>query len=353
MPCLTPANRGVVWAAKQATRWNVDADRQAIKKRLKEAGLSDPLIDAAWPAWWSEEACASQSAKAELRFSVARKLGLSPKSLFHDEVEFVWKDDARFKHLSNETDSEKAALTSFGVSVCRLLARSLASPRGPGSLKALDLRAAILQSRRFIDLQGLLATCWALGLPVIHLRLFPLEAKRMHAMAVRAADRHAVLLGRDSSYPAPAAFTLAHELGHVMLGHVAATSAVIDIGDPSETPQGDKEEEEADRFALELLLGTARPDIQTSKKRFNAAELAQAVLEQGPALRIEPGTLALCLAHASGQWPIASAALQHIYSEQKPVWQEVNAIAARELGWASLSEDCADYLRKIMGVDHG
>ena len=104
-----------------AARCIVEADRKALKKRLKEAGLSDPLIEAAWPAWWSDEALASQSAKAELRFTIARKLGLNPRSLLHDEVEFIWKDEARFKHLSNETDGQKWALTSFGMSACRIL----------------------------------------------------------------------------------------------------------------------------------------------------------------------------------------------------------------------------------------
>ena len=138
----------------------MEADRKALKKRLKEAGLSDPLIEAAWPAWWSDEAFSSQSAKAELRFTIARKLGLNPKSLFHDEVEFVWKDEARFKHLSNETDNQKAALTSFGISVCRMLVRSLTTKHAVGRVGALELRQSILQSKPFIDLQALLATCW-------------------------------------------------------------------------------------------------------------------------------------------------------------------------------------------------
>src|SRR5438552_3698915 len=141
----------------------MEADRKALRKRLKEAGLSDPLIEAAWPAWWSDEAFSSQSARAELRFTIARKLGLSPKSLFHDEVEFVWKDEARFKHLSNETDRQKAALTSFGISVCRMLVRSLTTKPVAGSIGALELRKSILQSRPFTDLQGLLAACWAIG----------------------------------------------------------------------------------------------------------------------------------------------------------------------------------------------
>lgn len=331
----------------------MDADRKALKKRLKEAGLSDPLIEAAWPAWWSDEALSSQSAKAELRFTIARRLGLNPKALFHDEVEFVWKDEARFKHLSNETDDQKAAITSFGISVCRMLVRMLTTEPAAVGVGALELRMSILQSRPFIDLQGLLAACWAIGVPVVHLRVFPLDAKHMHAMAVKAAGRHAILLGRDAHYPAPVAFTLAHEIGHVMLGHIAASSAIIDVGDPLGPSQGDTEEEEADRYALELLLGTPRPEIQTNVKRFNSAQLAQAVLDHGPAQRIEPGTLALCLAYANDVWPVANAAMPYIYTEQKPVWHEVNRIAAGELDLAALSDDHGDYLRTIMGISDG
>jgi hypothetical protein len=331
----------------------VEADRKGLRKRLKEAGLSDPLIDAAWPAWWSDDALSSQSAKAELRFAIARKLGLSPKSLFHDEVEFVWKDDARFKHLSNETDEEKAALTSFGISVCRILVQSLKPAPTLGSVAAMDLRNSILKSKPFIDLQSLLATCWAIGIPVIHLRVFPLEAKRMHAMAVKVGGRNVILLGRDAQYPAPVAFTLAHEIGHIMLGHIGTSSAVIDVGDPVGQPMGDRDEEDADRYALELLLGTSQPDIQTNFARFNAVQLATAVLSEGPKRQIEPGTLALCLAYASNTWPIANAAMQFIYTEQKPVWQEVNRIAGRELELGAIGDDSGEYLRRIMGMGDG
>lgn len=328
----------------------MDANDRSLKKKLREAGLSDPLIEAAWPAWWSEDALASQSAKAELRFTVARKLGLSPKALFHDEVEFAWKDEARFKRLSNETDAQKAALTSFGISVCRIAARATQGTAAHGVLKPLDLRSAILASNEFIDLSALLGTCWAIGVPVLHLRLFPLAAKRMHAMAVKVPARHAILLGRDAHYPAPVAFTLAHEIGHIMLGHIAASSAIIDIEDPLEEPSGDPEEDQADRYALELLLGTSEPDIRTSVSRYNARQLAQAVLDEGRSLHIEPGTLALCLGHATKAWPLVNAAMQHIYSEKKPVWQEVNRLAAKELDASALSDDDADYLSNVMGL---
>lgn len=331
----------------------MEADRKALRKKLKEAGLSEPLIDAAWPTWWSDEAFSSMSARAELRFTIARKLGLNPKSLFHDEVEFVWRDDARYKHLSNETDEEKAALTSYGISLCRILVKALKGEPVEGSFGAMELRKSILQSRPFIDLQSLLGTCWAIGLPVIHIRVFPLEAKRMAAMAVRSSGRHAILLGRDAQYPAPVAFILAHEIAHVMLGHISTSSAIIDIGDPLSPSQGDIEEAEADRYALELLLGTSSPDIQTNVEAFNGRQLAQAVLDYGLTHGMEPGNLALCLAHARSLWPVAYAAMQHIYTVQKPVWPEVNGVAEHELDFAAMSDDQAEYLRNIMGIANG
>lgn len=77
----------------------MDKEASALRRRLRQAGLSDPAINAAWPAWWSDAATVSRSARVELRFALARNLGLSPKSLLGDRVEFVWKDEARFKHL--------------------------------------------------------------------------------------------------------------------------------------------------------------------------------------------------------------------------------------------------------------
>jgi len=327
-------------------------DRKSLIERLRKAGISRAAIDAAWPSWWSEEAESSPSGRAELRFALARRLGLEPKPLLGERVEFVWNDEAKFKHLAAEEDVEKAALTSFGMSVGRLLLR--ATPAPEAALTPADvLREAILAGNAFVDLSSLLATCWALRIPVIHLRVFPLETKAMHAMVVRSEDRFAILLGRDSGYPAPVAFSLAHELGHVMLGHLDDAPALVDLEDPALARNRDEQENEADRYALTLLTGSPDPDIQTNLDRFNAPTLARAVLEAAPRYHVEPGTLALCLAHRRRAWPVAMSALNFIYREKKPAWREVNGIADAELQWDELSDEAAHYLRKVMISDDG
>ena len=331
----------------------MDNNTQNLRRELKRAGLSDQAINAAWPAWWSESAGGSRSAQAELRFALARNLGLSAKSLLGERVEFVWKDNARFKRLSGETAEQQAALTSFGMSIARSLV--IASKDGPSVVgrTALEIRASILRSRQFVDLTGLLALCWGVGIPSVYLRVFPLAAKSMQAMAISEAHRFAVLLGKDAMYPASIAFTLAHEIGHIALGHVAPRSAIVDVGDFSSPSERDDDEDAADQFAMALLTGEPQLTIQTSTEHFGARELAREVLEVAPARGIEPGTLVLCLAYRTSRWPTAMAALRHIYARPSPVWREVNQIADRQMNWSLLGSEAREYVRTVMGLNHG
>ncbi|MCG5478635.1 ImmA/IrrE family metallo-endopeptidase (plasmid) [Rhizobium sp. AB2/73] len=314
---------------------------------MKKSGLSDRAIDAAWPAWWSDDLDASPSSRAELRFALARKLGLSPKPLLGERVEFIWRDRARFKHLSAGDDIRQDAITSFGVSIGKLLIRATPAVQLP-SVTAEELRNVVLSASPFVDLLSLITICWGVGIPVIHLRVFPLDQKAMHAMVVEDQGRYAILLGRDAQYPAPIAFTLAHELGHIMLGHLQGTSAIVDLEEGEYDAPGDPQEDEADSFAISLLTGTPNPEITTSVDSFGARALAHAVLLAGPLHGIEPGTLALCLAHRRKKWPAAMAALKYVYTEGKPVWQEVNGIANSQLRWADLSDESASFLENVM-----
>lgn len=323
-----------------------------LRKRLRNAGLSDAAIDAAWPSWWSDEAELSPSARAELQFSIARKLGISPKSLHGDQVEFIWRDEARFKHLNAKDLEQKATLASYGVALGRLLAQCTEAPNNKHKISAAELRVAILRNYDYVDLKSLVGTCWALGVPVIHLRVFPLDTKSMHAMAVRSGDRFAILIGRDANYPAPVAFTLAHEFGHIAGGHLSGVEAIVDFEDPAEDVQGgDREEEEADRFALELLTGRPEPDFRTNLQDFNGRQLAQSAVVAGPQYRIEPGTLTLCFAHKTNAWAQANSALRYIYPAPAPAWTYVNQIAAKQIDWSALGHDSADYLANIMGIN--
>jgi hypothetical protein len=323
-----------------------------LRKRLKDVGLSDAAINAAWPDWWSDTASDSASAQTELRFSIARKLGLDPHSLLEDNQEprFIWRDEARFKHLSNEGKLEVSAITSFGTALGRLLAASIPVAVPLPKLSALELRNVILREQSYVRLVDLLSVCWTIGIPVVHLRVFPTLRKRMAAMSVKSDGRYVILIGKDSMYPPQIAFYLAHELGHITLGHLSKDSAIIDLESKELSARGDDPDEvSADRFALELLTGLSEPKVLSKSKSYNANQLAHAVLNASTVLRIEPGTLALCFGYSTGRWMKANAAIKRVYSSPIPVWSEINKVAADHLDLNLIPDDARSYVRAALG----
>ena len=169
-----------------------------LKHELQQAGIADAAITAVWPEWWSSDAESSLSATAELTYTVARRLGLSPQSLFDGSPRFLWYDTTKFKNLGTTTPEEQAILASFGTAVGRCALSATPPVAFPPLPDAQAVRDAILRETRFVDLPGLLTFCWQMGIPVIQLRVFPLQQKRMQAMTVKVKGRYAILLGFES-----------------------------------------------------------------------------------------------------------------------------------------------------------
>ena len=283
-----------------------------VRRELHQAGLTIRAIDAAWPEWWSREAESSASATAELRYTLARRLGLSPASLFEGPPRFVWCDEAKFKRLTAADEAERAAISSFGMAFGRMLTRATPSTGDmiPGDGR--PIRTAILKSSPFVGLGDILALCWSHGIPVVHAAVLPLKRKRMTAMAVSMKGRHAIILGNVSRFEAQLAYTIAHELGHIAMGHVLEIGAVVELGDAltDEGRSDDEEEVAADRFALALLTGTEEPTVIADKAGYTATQLAEAAQVTAMSERISPGVLALCLGHATGRWAETFGALK-------------------------------------------
>jgi len=320
-----------------------------LRQRLKNFGFSDSAIDAAWPVWWSDAADTSPSAQAELRFSIARKLGIASRSLLtEDEPQFVWRGVARFKHLSGEGSTEQQVLTSFGVSLATMLTAATRPRLSIVGHSALELRSTILNRQPMVRLTDLMGLSWSAGIPIIHLRVFPSARKRMAAMAVRTGERYAILLAKDAQYPAPIAFYIAHELAHIILGHLDGTGAIVDMDVPLTENISDGEESAADRFALGLLTGSESPTVLALGARTNSINLANVALAAGPEMGIEPGTLALCFGYSTGAWAIVNAAMKRIYTVANPVWRAVNQVAATQLNMDDVSDDARTYLQAVL-----
>lgn len=330
----------------------MSTDAKNFRVHLTNAtGLTDDAISAAWPEWWSDSADTSPSAQAELRFTLARKLGLDPTSLLDEETpHFVWEDFAKYKNFTGDITHEHPAITSFGISVSRIAIQGVEEAYNLVGQSANSLRKTLLKHNQYIRLQDLLVLLWGVGVPVIHLRVYPLKAKRMCAMAVRQGTRHCILLAKDTKYPASIAYYLAHELGHIALGHIAEDGGLVDMDDTLEQLNNeDPEEVAADKFALELLTGDPDFAVEKQGRGHNAKELAAESISKGNEHGIEPGTLAMCYGHSTGEWGTVHKALTFIYSEPIPAWSVVNRIASHQTNWDEISDESSNFLRAVMG----
>lgn len=322
-----------------------------VRRELRQAGFANSAIDAAWPEWWSSEAEQSLSATTELRYTIARRLGLSPQSLFEGPPRFVWRDHARYKNLGAEHANDLQALSSFGVALARTLTAGTVQPQGNVSPPpSYQLRELLLHHSAYVNLQALLAACWSLGIPVVHLDVLPLEQKRMHAMSARVQERTAILLARRSPYPSQVAYAVAHELGHIALQHLRQDPVLLHVQDPLQAAEQDEEEASSDSYALELLTGDTEPTVLADTTTYTGPQLADAAIRHAREYSIEPGILALCAGYSTGRWAETFSALNWIPPGKVDVASMVNGIAADQIDWGSLPASSAWYLRQVMGL---
>ncbi len=266
-----------------------------------------------------------------------------------DEPVWVWKV-GKFKNLRAGAGEKEEAIVSYCTSIARAAASGISAPAGAIS-GAFEVRGALMRAKAYVELGDIVSYCWAAGVPVLCLKVFPLPAKHMHAMAVRVRDRSAILLARELSYPAQAAFDIAHEMGHIALGHLETDSVVADFEDPLTTPAGtDAEEDAANRYALELLTGEPRPTILPSVENYLARDLADAAQAAAPELGIDAGTLILCLGHHTHRWDKVFAALNALYGGTQPVAEQLNRAALAQLQ-TNLSSENDEFLRAVLGIE--
>jgi transcriptional regulator with XRE-family HTH domain len=123
--------------------------------------------------------------------------------------------------------------------------------RAPGPVPPSDavrLRSDVSDSSGVVTLPSLLRWSWTSGVAVL-----PMLGKGgFAASAWRIDDRPVVVLKRAYAEGAYWLFDLAHELGHVALGHLD-DAAVVDVKAPLSRTT-DPQEQAANRWALDLLL---------------------------------------------------------------------------------------------------
>jgi hypothetical protein len=303
------------------------------------------------PPWWDDEIARNPAGYAEAKIRIARGLKLDPRSIEDsaEPIRFAECGNTKFKRVAGVSEDDLCASKTIAWRALELACK--ATPTGDSARtnkSALSIRQEILDTGKpYVDLANLLDWCWDSGITALHVGAFPKAVKKMDGLAARIDGRGGIVVSRNQRFSSWLLFILAHELGHVVLNHVANDEVRVDEKvDPKDEHN---EEAAANVFAIEVLTG--QPDIEfESAGRVYASEFARRCKDIGPKHFIEPGALALMYAKKMNDWQLGMAALKLLEPEADAA-ALVNKSALDHLDEERIGEENFDLLCRLMAVE--
>ncbi len=320
-----------------------------LYKRLGDLGLTKAYVQGkVLPSWWSDEAATNPAGFSEAVVLLSRHLGLDSETLRGSgEIRLTGEPMVKLKKAANANDDDLAVARRLALQVARLALLGVSAPAPKVPSSGIELRQQILdQDQPWVSLETLLDYCWSIGIPVLHVSAFPKNAKRMHGLAAKVAGRPVIVISKEVQQPAWLLFILAHELGHIALGHVEEEDAVV-VDAEIDQDSADDEERQANAFALELLCGNAQTRFRAERWP-KAAVLAQEAVRIGQQQHIDPGHVVLNYAHSMGPefFAVANAALKNLEPNPDGVGTIRKKMAAA-LDWSLLPTEAAEFVSRM------
>jgi hypothetical protein len=267
-----------------------------ITKKLVAKGYQKAFLRSVIPTWWTPEVEQDPGGLAHLKLILARDLGLDLAALLDkDEIEPAVPTGMEFKRaidLQNiEPPSPNLAYYSRLVkAVASAIEPSIAIPNDAGAIRADVLRNT---AEPCVSLKAILEYCWRNHIAVIHVDKLPMKKKGFDALVYPYEGRYVIVLARKigAQSAARASFIIAHELGHIAMGHIETNVALIDDADSDDDRQKENEPA-ANAFAANLLAGE-QYDQSWSGTAKSPQMLAKRALRYGAEMHIDPGHLLL------------------------------------------------------------
>lgn len=328
---------------------------------LQAAGYPRAYVTKLLPEWWDNSLLKTSAGAFQFALILKQRLGL--------EVNFGQDGNlaiepraahANFKHRAGTQADELNVAAGLGIALARLAVFATREPYRTLPANPVEIYDLVREhtGRPSVDFEGLLELCWMFGIPVLFLKEMPKNTKRMTGMAVMLDDRPAILLGFSYTQHSKQLFVLAHELGHILGGHVQGNGALVDedIADVSEGLEGreqvrrDQQEREADDFALRLIRRDRMNIARQIPRQGSAATLAAAAMRLGQEAGVDQGHLIMSYAKEHDDWIRATQALNFIE-------QEVSAIELLRQRFSahttldSISQESAEHLLSMQGFN--
>lgn len=286
---------------------------RGLLSKLDSAGIPPAFAKQMLPAWWEDEVAADPAGLQQAQLYLARAFNIELQSLTEEGAQPRFRSSLRkYKLSKNVAEVDVSTSANYATAMARIALQAVrVREQRPVPANPAVLRSEILQDHDCVSLDALLDWCAKAGIPVLHIEKVP--GKKMTGLVVRDAGRFAIVLSKKG-HPSLLLFHLAHELGHIGKGHLAADGFVADEKIDSATTDAD--EKEADSYGICLLNGS---EIRYQAKGVlrNAAALFKAASTKAKELRVDVGHVIANFGHNQERYGQAAEALKMILGPQQ------------------------------------
>lgn len=317
-----------------------------LRARLSKAGVPRSFLNqVVLPGWWNDSLAVTPGGFREAAGYVCAHLGFSLGSLLDpsQELAFGERGAVKFKRPSGVSDSDVCLATHLALGVARAAATAyLERPPALAVPAPEEWRGRLMadSGARWVGLRDVLIATWRLGIPVIQVRHVPVGGKKPDALATLVGDRPVIMVMNRRKSPSWLSFIIAHELGHLHHRHLRPGQTLVD--EKVDQQSGEKDEREANDFALRLLTGQSDLGL-SSTRRLDAKALAEAAEAFGRKYCIAPGVAALNYGFTTGEWPVAIGAVTRLEADRDAAAEMLKA-QEENLDLEALSEEARDWI---------
>jgi len=323
-----------------------------LKRRLVHARYHRKLIDEyILPEWWDDQIALTPAGFAEGASIISRYLGISMVSLLDPDTEISPRELSDFKFKSRRGLKEANFIEARAVitQAARLIADAMSNRFISNTdLSAAAVRRQILDNgSASVNLESLLEYCWSVYLPIIFISV-DFTPEKPDGAAVKVADRPIIFITNNHRFPSWLLFDIAHELGHIALGHTDPNSILFDGEITSESSEAD--EIAVSRYATELLTGYIDFNASSFPWPETRLMIRRKAVELGKKYHIDPGHLLLNLADKErSYYPLVTIILDELTPEADA--RDIIRVKMKEyIPWECLSDESGDFIRRITGM---
>lgn len=325
----------------------------SLYDKLSKIGLNQDYIkNNGLPSWWNDELNDKPVAVLEGAGYIADNLNLDLESLLVEEnIRFNPPPPTKFKQHNSKNNDHPHVAQALASRIAELIAYGTEVNFASLPTDVNKIRTEILTNHKTVNLTSLLEYCWSKGIVVGCFHNFPKKIKKFAGLIQWQFDCPVIILSSKHQHSARLAFDLAHELGHLALGHLKEGILVDEKIEFDCNDDDDDDECQANQFAAQLLLGDC--DNCLGNKRFKDADqftnyVVSTINTQYPCVEAEAVILNYGW-HNKQYFPLSISALNKLDCAVN-CQQIVNEYLAEKLDWDKFNDESYEYLEKVLGV---